>query len=374
MLLSLLVYLFVAFVMIYCGFVAAIRQRKNTNISFFQLEVLVPLLTYAIIFGCRYDVGVDYLDYLASYKSNFQIKEYEWLFSLIGKFFSNNGFHFSLFFGFIALIQIVFIFYAFRNQRFLYPWLSFVLIFGSYYLSFMNGMRQMMAVSIFVFSIQFIENKKNIKYFICVFVAALFHKSSWMYLLLYPIFQLRTDYFKRIFPQFLLLALGFILYYNSDFVLQSSEFLIQYYLDVLDIKGYPMRFIEKLTAERFGRNLGIGIWLRLILLSIIIFYSNKLKEIFSSKHFVIIYNLFVVGFFVELVASDMLVLTRPFRAFMFLRMVVVSYLLYYLMFISNRLIDKFVFLYIIGQYVILFLNIISLEGSNKAQFHFFWQF
>lgn len=361
--------------MFYGGLLAAIRQKANKNLSFFQLEILLPLFTFAIIFGCRYDVGVDHLGYMEDYMACFNVtKDYEWLFLKIGKIFSLSGVHFSIFFSFIALLQIFFIFYAFREERFLYPWLSFVLIFGSYYLPFMNIIRQMLAVSILVFSIQFIEKRNFLKYFIWIVIAALFHKSSWLYLLLYPIFQVKDDYFKRQLPQFLLMIIGFFFYYNSEIILKAAASAISFFLNFLDYKEYSMRIIENLTAERFGRNLGIGIWLRLVQLSIIILYSKKLKEMFPSKHFLIFYNLFVAGFFIELLASDMLILTRPFRAFMFVRMIVVSYLLYYLALVSKKLIDKYVLVYLVVQYIILFLNIISLEGSNKAQFHFFWQY
>ena len=75
MLQSIIVYVPLAIFMILCGVLASQRERKILNygdevdrkISFFYLETLLPLFVFAVIFGCRYNVGVDYPAYLEGY-------------------------------------------------------------------------------------------------------------------------------------------------------------------------------------------------------------------------------------------------------------------------------------------------------------------
>lgn len=56
------------------------------------------LLSFAVLFGMRYDVGQDHLAYLDGYINPFLHKEYEPLFALIRDTLSNAGVHPIVFF------------------------------------------------------------------------------------------------------------------------------------------------------------------------------------------------------------------------------------------------------------------------------------
>lgn len=57
------------------------------------------LLSFAVVFGMRYDVGEDHLGYLDGYINPFLHKEYEPLFALIRDTLSNAGVHPIVFCG-----------------------------------------------------------------------------------------------------------------------------------------------------------------------------------------------------------------------------------------------------------------------------------
>ena len=72
------------------------------------------------------------------------------------------------------------------------PWLSFfIFIAMGFYASTFNLLRQMMAMSIIMYSLKYIEKRHFIKYLIGVCCAMLFHVSAICTLLLYPFMKVR---------------------------------------------------------------------------------------------------------------------------------------------------------------------------------------
>ena len=104
------------------------------NRSFFRFEVLFPLVLFAIVFGMRYDVGVDHLGYLYGYLEKIDVGKGEPLFQFLSKTGWYLNLHYTVYFGIIAFIQVFFFFYAFKNERYLFPLLVF------FCLQIMNGL------------------------------------------------------------------------------------------------------------------------------------------------------------------------------------------------------------------------------------------
>ena len=57
----------------------------------------------------------------------------------------------------------------------------------------MSGIRQAIAVNIFLYSFRFIQEKKRYKYFGCVILASFFHASALIGLVLYWVFNKRIN-------------------------------------------------------------------------------------------------------------------------------------------------------------------------------------
>src|SRR5690554_2454781 len=154
--------------------------------SFWRFDTIAPLFLFAIVFGMRYDVGVDHLNYVYGYLNKLYLGKDEYLFF----FFSDLGWHFNLhytvYFGILAFIQVFFFFYAFKEERFLYPFLILFLFTNGEVLTWMNGIRQYLAMCIWIFSIRFIYERKFIFYLLWCVVALLFHKSAIILIFLYP--------------------------------------------------------------------------------------------------------------------------------------------------------------------------------------------
>ena len=300
--------------------------------SFWRFEILFPLILFAVVFGMRYDVGVDHLGYLQGYLEKIHIGNKEPLFFLLSEMGWRFNWHYVVYFSVIAFIQIVFFFYAFKDERYLYPFLVFFLFTNGDWLFWMNGIRQAIAMCIWIFSIKYIEDKKFWKYFIWCVVATLFHNSAIFLIVFYPILKNGKDYFKSIPLQLILIAAAFILQGSFSVVLSRIEPILNIYINILGGDLYSSYDSEGLMNS-FRESTGTGlVYLFRILLNItIILYSKKLKLFYDSKRFNIIYFFFFFGLITSYIfPAGYIAITRPFRYFYIFQAIIYAYFLYYL--------------------------------------------
>ena len=312
------VYAFVIITMISFGSLAAKRvtiTHPDQQISFYKWEILFLLLFFAIVFGMRYDVGKDHLDYLNSYLTGERVDRYEWGFRMITISFAKIKLHYTAYFGVLAFLQIYFFFYAFKDERYLFPFLVFILFTGGYYLSWMNGIRQDLAACVFIFAIKYIYQKQFLKYLIWCTIGFLFHKSAIILIIFYPIFVNGRDYFRNILLQISIFLVSLFVYYSYFRVDVLISPLIDIFASWFGYEYYTTEFIDDGTT---GLYTGIGFILANLIDFLIIVYSKRIKTFFNSQRFTIIYNLYFVGIIVHLILSDSPnYLLRPFRYFIF---------------------------------------------------------
>ena len=72
MLQSLIIYSSLILMMIFFGIIASQRtfrlsKTRSTVAYLARFEIIFPMILFAIVFGLRYDVGIDYLGYLDNY-------------------------------------------------------------------------------------------------------------------------------------------------------------------------------------------------------------------------------------------------------------------------------------------------------------------
>lgn len=237
------------------GQVAAKREQiyiaKNKNLPFFTWEILFSLLIFAFFSGVRWNVGVDHLSYLSYYnellnKRQFLSREMEPGFLFISKIFASLNIHFTVYFAFLAFLQIFFVYYAVKNERYLMPFLGMLILLGPQYLSWMNGIRQMLAATIFVFSIQYISKRRLIPYIICILLATSIHKSAILLLIFYFIPQ--RDYFKNRYMNIALVILTLIIGSSPTFMNKMTPF--ANILELIGFERYAERFDIMLNYER----------------------------------------------------------------------------------------------------------------------------
>lgn len=372
MLQSIIVYFSLLSIMIFFGFIATKRSLSypGQNISFFTWEVLFPLFCFAIVFGMRQGVGVDHLGYLNNFISGENIDRYELGFKWLTILAAEINLHYTVYFGIWAFLQVFFFFYAFKDERFLFPYLAFVLFTGGYFLAWMNGIRQDLAACIFIYAFKFINQKRFWKYLLWCALAFLFHKSAIILVALYPVLRNGRDYFKSTQLQLVFFFAALLVFYsgfNIENFFSSQIEIISKWLQ------YDYYTLDEILNKVSVINTGIGFILAAVIDLIIILFSKTIKQYFSSKKFINIYTLYYIGTIVLIIIGDSNILARPFRYLIYFKLIVVAYLIYYLFHTAKLSFNQVIFFLILLIYFSLFAALLYRGESNTAKFVFFWQ-
>lgn len=195
MLQSIIVYTLTGLILYALGRNLALRDARFQRMyhhptSFWSTEIWLSILVFAIVAGLRYNVGVDHLMYLQFYED---MAKQGWItretlesgFLFIMKVFTGLNLHFFFFFAFLAAVQLFFIYYAFRYKKYLLPYIGLFIMLGPFFLTWMNGIRQCIVMCFFIFSIEFIQQRKFFHYIISIILASFIHKSAYMLIPIY---------------------------------------------------------------------------------------------------------------------------------------------------------------------------------------------
>jgi transmembrane protein EpsG len=250
------------------------------------------------------------------------------LFNKIG--FSYIGF--SFFFSIIANNLLVSFIYRFR-----YPVLIIlVYITTTYFTQQANLVRQMMAISIFLFSTKYILEKNIFKYLVAIFVASLFHVSS---LILLPAYFI----INRNYPKFILLIIwAFSLVIN---VLDTQfEFL-------KNIESWGVYYYSLSLSKDMRVSMDIGIEWKL---NVVLFIFLAFKNTNWKKD--IIYLMVLNLFFIGVVLQNLRVVSYwLFRVSLYFTVVYVILVPVIVNNLANTKVAKFINFRMVGKYLILLI-------------------
>lgn len=303
MLQSFLVYGLLALVLFLLGREISIKEAYtnrhfNRVYKFLSWEMILMLLLFGFIVGVRWDVGVDHLAYLDGYKTIIKYGEFwgreddmEVGFLLISKLFAFFNIHFSLYFAFWGIMQMLFLYLTFKNNKYLYPFIGLILILGPLFLSWNNGIRQTLATCIFMYGSQYIVDRKFLKYLLWVFIATLIHKSAWIVLVFYFIPRDRVIINNRLI-QLSILLFSIFLGFNKFWIDNLTRF-----GDILSFIGYEgyANNIDLIINEEVNKNFGVKTISLLVIYTIIILFSKHILKAYNDKRLILYYNLFFIG-------------------------------------------------------------------------------
>lgn len=349
-----------------------VRVRNSKPGTFYLIFII---LFFSLMMGLRYDVGTDFFAYQEGYIYNYDVGKGEILFNWIRELFNNFQLHYAAYFSFLAFLNISFFLYAFKRDAFILPLLLFFLLTNGDWLFWMNGIRQAIAMCIWIYALTFIEKKKVWWYLFWCLIAIGFHVSAVILIPLYFILKNGKDYFKNIKFQLILFAGAFVIQHSFGPFLEQIGPLIQFYQSEL-FGGTYNYSIERLKEEASSTVEGSGIayFFRVILSIIIIIYSKKLKDYYDSKWFNIVYFLFFIGLFTQnIFPLGSTVLTRPFRYFFIFKGIMFAYFAYYLLkskIPNNKIYAIALVLVFIA---IFYLNIITANPHSHLWYQFYFQ-
>ena len=354
---------------------ARMQRTFHHPTSSWNPEVWLSILIFAIVAGLRYNVGVDHLTYLRFYeefsKQGWTTREtFEPGFLFIMKVFTELNLHFFFFFAFLAAIQLFFIYFALRKQKQLLPYIGLFIMLGPYFLDWMNGIRQCIAMCIFVLSIEFIQKRKFILYILTIFGASLIHKSAYILLPFYFIF------FKSFSPSktkthLLILILCIILGNSPTWI--SFITVLNDFFTFLGYENYVNNFenvLDNLQEFAWGpRRITV-----LLINFIIIYLYPQISQFYHNNKYVPLYfSLFFIGVCLyNLLANTSLEFLRPVSYFTIFTLPMSAYTAHYLK-IKKRKMFYLLFMILVCSYT--YFSIFSTNGpDNIIWYKFFFDY
>lgn len=284
----------------------AVTTKKNKPLDS-SLHFYIAAISFALIVGLRWNVGIDYPAYydliMGNHTYDSELGRLELIPRLSIAIISENGYQFYLWFIFMAFIQIFFLLKAFKGD------LKVFVIWGVFfYLTnhlehSMNIIRQEAAMSIILYAYTLLTNGKVKQYVGWILFASLFHFSS---IICLPFVFLRKVQLKLpVYAQLMIYALIFI--YGND--------IISFILDTL-LGGFGnFSYISKLEAienDEFDIQSGSGLGVLFINFKyiLLILFSRTLSKEYRQQGFDIIYTITFIGMCFYRVSMNNQILSR----------------------------------------------------------------
>jgi len=183
-----------------------------------RISFIVFALVLAVMAFLRYGVGADYFNYETLYSSldvsllfgfEYGASGQEPLFRLIGLLLKKIGFSYQQYLMVIATINLYYV-YKLCKKYSINPTFSLLLYFCFYYFTWtFNAIRQGITLTVGIYYLlEFIENKKIIKFIFVVFVLSLIHTSAIILLPLYFMSKLNLGKRKLLYLSFISLFMA----------------------------------------------------------------------------------------------------------------------------------------------------------------------
>lgn len=386
MLLSLLVYSLTGAVLFYLGWHVNRREQRlllqgGKHLPFYSWEIMLSLLVFAFVAGARYHTGYDHAMYLEQYQhlqqtGEFSRDNFEYGFEWISKIFAWCHIHYFFFFAFWALLQIGFIYFGLRNRKHLLCWVGLGIMCGSFFLNWMNSVRQSVVVCLFVALISFVENRKLKQYLwilLIVLVAAFIHKSA---LILLPIFIVifLMSYYNvdiKIPNKWALLAI------LSVFVLLGIKpFWVDYFSNYqwfLDLTGYQNygNLDDPNVAGKF-RTLNWGpsrLSMFIVNILVIWFYADMKSYFKSDKLLPYFFSLAFIGMCLSnLLMNTSHFILRPVEYFTVFNLLMGAYLMVYLIKSKKLPLAILLFVLLYSQFLFNIYKAVYMPNINNQPF------
>lgn len=290
-----LIWLLFSIIALLLAYFASLNNQGTRSFQLFQ-ALLIVWLSWFVSFGSVQ--ATDHYSYVDAYKifehyslSDLAIPIQSYYYSLMGSSIvrlneMEVGYVFlNMIFNWLgfSVVGFLFIYALIVNTllvkfiyRYDYPVFAILILIGDSYSQQANLVRQMMAVSIFLYATKYIMDRNFMKYSVSIFIASLIHVSA---IILIPLYFIAN---KNI-PQKLMLALWLVSVYINYLGIELSFF-----------QQYVTPFYN-ITFEKFGREVeeqGLSLAINLFMLLFVLFKSDDWD---NHKKYNLPLNMFFIG-------------------------------------------------------------------------------
>ncbi len=365
---SVFVYLLTLLLMLFFNTVSISNTRIRTNATPKSNIPLLSILVFAVVFGIRYDVGIDHLRYIEQYNIVNELNiavDTEIGYLTVERLFSYFDFHYSIFFTFIAGLQLFLICYALKDNYEVVGWMFVTFMLSTIFLNFMNGIRQEIAFCFQAVAMYYLSNRKFVVSYICIFLAICFHTSALLLLPIPLLYIKNTSYFNNIPFQVTLLFISIavsILYKPAVLIFTSL-------IDILEIFGYDgykyMVLGGDLSFLEPKRETGLGFIILIFMNLLNVLNSKRVKLYYGSTLLNIMYDLYFIGVIYSYIVSGSLILGRVNYYFYNFSFIISAFTMSYLYKVPSKW-NKILLLTFIGIYFLVFCAVVILRGVESC--------
>lgn len=320
-----MLYLYIFIILTFFSFLEIINLSKKILI---KLEVFVGVL-FVFIAGLRYETGVDWraytynFDRLPALDTAFSENRLDEIFDTldIGYYFFNSvvkmlGGGIQVVFFCMSLVSTVLLI---KNLRYYSDYvLTGLLVYYSFYFFVfdLSGIRQCLAVQVFLFSLKYIGQKNFWKFFLTILCAVSVHWSSALLLPLY--FMVRKE--GSVKATILLFVISVTVF---TFQIKWLGALLGDVLLQLNLASKLAGKIDAYTTnETFSMTRGWDLYaaFNFMRIAIIVFFSIIFKDILIEKikYFTIFYNLILIELFTYFCLYEFTEISERLRFYFFI--------------------------------------------------------
>ena len=337
---SIVVYTTTALVLAWLGGKVSRREAVSLRsgggeLSVFSWEIVALALVYITVSSLRWLTSWDYNMYYGYFVSiqslgDYSRENFEPLFALITYALSHVGAHFSVYFAFWAITQVVLLLYAMRHRKALLPWLALCVFLGPYYIFWMGFIRQSIVEALFVLMVELIVRRKFWIYLLVTVVAMGIHRMCILFIPLYfvPLIPMPT---RRRWLPIALLALCVLLGSFPHWLRVLFDHFGRF-ADLLGYGHYYRLFMSNDLEYAFRSVMGPARLCPLISCLMIVWYYPAMRDKFSQDacfpamfRFAVLYMCYI-----NLFANTTQYLTRPGELMRTVFLVMVCYTFHYL--------------------------------------------
>lgn len=247
-----------------------------------------------LFLALRYDYGNDYMGYLNQFIEIRSIKDVQYFhfrFNEIGWWYLNYLFSFLGPNGFFIMYAIIAAFTSYVGYRFIKKYIPvkyfalaiFLFIFQpDNILVLSSGIRQFIAVSIFLLSVDYLVKRQYLRYLFLIISASLFHTSVLVFI---PLIFLNLVNWKIRAPYIIIFLIAFVsLIYLQQDIFTQVEGLLAFYFN--EYQSYTKSGFEKVSF-------GLGFYFNAGIYLFVLYLGSKEK--YSDVN--IFYKLVIISLF-----------------------------------------------------------------------------
>ena len=333
-----------------------IEEKPTINYKYF-----LSLIIISIIVGYRYNVGVDWdgyrIAFLDSGSLTFRENSFEFGYFIINKTMNLLGFSYQQLFFLINFITWYFIYKSIPNRLLFY--FIFFLFCSEFFFWSMNGIRQFTAISLLLFSIKYIIDRKLIKYLLLLAVASLFHKTVFF---LFPLYFIP---YKHLYNRTIMVGIFCFSLFLAN-ISQIVKVIEEGVSALAFLYNLQNPFLDRYFVARGGlvleEDIALGAGYLLIVLSNLFLLLMSRDIVEKNPSLKIYYFLFFLGAVIYNLSYSTLELTRLNQYFIIFKVHILTFTTYYFIHYSKK---NFISYALVFLFFIIFLAAIY-NSSNMS--------